>query len=106
MARRGKTLANLKSSKKDIRRIQKRTILNSQKKSRIRTFAKKIIKSVKAGDFEQAESLYRTYSSYLDKAAKTKLIHSKNADRKKSRMALFIHRNKVAASSNVAQTSA
>jgi small subunit ribosomal protein S20 len=87
-------LANLKSSKKDIRRTLKRTELNSQKKSRIRTFAKNIVKSIKAGEVEKIDGLYRDYSSLLDKAAKTNLIHAKNADRKKSRMALFISKNK------------
>ncbi len=87
-------MANLSSSKKDIRRTRKRSLLNAQKKSRIRTFAKKIIRSVKSGDFEQADSLYRLYSSYLDKAAKVRLIHPGNADRKKSRMATFISKSK------------
>lgn len=32
-------------------------------------------------------ALFIEYTSLLDKAAKTNLIHSKNADRKKSRMA-------------------
>ncbi|MCC5814716.1 MAG: 30S ribosomal protein S20 [Leptospira sp.] len=87
-------MANLKSSKKDIRRTIKRTELNSQKKSRIRTFAKNIVKSIKAGEIEKVDGLYRDYSSLLDKAAKTNLIHARNADRKKSRMALFISKNK------------
>ena len=34
-------MANLKSSKKDIRRIKKRTLANSSQKSKVRTFLKK-----------------------------------------------------------------
>lgn len=90
-------MANLKSSKKDIRRTLKRTEANSQKKSKIRTYAKNIVKSVKAGELDKLDGLYKDYSSLLDKAAKTNLIHAKNADRKKSRMALYIGKEKQAA---------
>lgn len=95
-------MANLKSSKKDIRRTIKRTEANSQKKSRIRTYAKNIVKSVKAGELEKLDSLYKDYSSLLDKAAKTNLIHNNNASRKKSRMALYI--SKARQSSATAQS--
>lgn len=86
-------MANLRSSKKDIRRTARRTELNTQKKSKIRTFAKNIIKSIKDGDVDKAKTLYVSYSSLLDKAAKVNLIHPKNADRKKSRMAIAIHKS-------------
>ncbi len=86
------TVANLRSSKKDIRRTAKRTELNQQKKSKIRTFAKSIVKSMKEGEWDKAKTLYVSYASLLDKAAKTNLIHAKNADRKKSRMAIAIHK--------------
>lgn len=95
-------MANLKSSKKDIRRTEKRTLANAQKKSKIRTFAKNIIKSVKVGELDKADTFYRDYSSLLDKAAKTNLIHSRNADRKKSRMALFISKSKQARAATAA----
>lgn len=39
-------MANLKSSKKDIRRTQKRTLANASQKSKVRTFLKKAKSSV------------------------------------------------------------
>ena len=84
------TLANLKSSKKDIRRSEKRRDRNAKKKSSIRTFAKNILKSVKAGKKEDAVKFYNEYASLLDKAAKAKIIHKKAADRGKSRISVKI----------------
>lgn len=48
---------------------------------------KKFLKAIKEKDPKAAMALFIEYTSLLDKAAKTNLIHSKNADRKKSRMA-------------------
>ena len=83
-------MANLKSSKKDIRRTEKRRDRNAKKKSSIRTYAKNILKSVKAGKKEEALKFYNEYSSLLDKAAKDKIIHKKSADRSKSRISVRI----------------
>jgi small subunit ribosomal protein S20 len=89
-------LANIKASKKDIRKSEKRRIANSQKKSSIRTQAKNILKSLKSGKLDEAKTLFVTYASLLDKAAQTNLIHRKNASRHKSRMAVKINSGKVA----------
>lgn len=76
-------MANIKSSKKDIRRTKRRNAANSQNRSRLRTQAKKVLKAIKEKDQKAATALFIEYTSLLDKAAKTNLIHSKNADRKK-----------------------
>ncbi len=88
------SLANLKSSKKDIRRTITRNLRNSEDRSEIRTYAKQLLKAVKAGNKEEALHILTKYSSRLDKAAKTKLIHKNNASRHKSRMAKRV--NKIA----------
>ncbi|EIE03089.1 MULTISPECIES: 30S ribosomal protein S20 [Leptospira] len=84
-------MANIKSSEKDIRRTKRRNAANSQNRNRLRTQAKKILKALQDGEKDSLKSLFSQYSSLLDKAAKTNLIHSRNADRKKSRMALRIN---------------
>jgi len=80
-------MANLRSTKKDIRRSERRKERNSAQKTTMRTYAKNILKSLKSGNKEEATSLFNTYASLVDKAAKKNIIHKKNADRKKSRMA-------------------
>jgi small subunit ribosomal protein S20 len=84
-------LANLRSSKKDIRRSERRKERNAQDKTEIRTYARNLLKAIKAGNKEEALGVFGKYASRLDRAAKTKLIHKKNADRKKSRMAIRIN---------------
>lgn len=84
-------MANLRSSKKDIRRTVRRNARNAQDKTEIRTYARGLLKAIKSENKEDALSFFSKYVSKLDRAAKTKLIHKKNADRKKSRMAARIN---------------
>ncbi len=85
-------MANIKSAKKEMRKAIKRRIQNSQQKSRLRTLDKKIRTLVAEGNLAEAKTVYTEYSSYLDRAGKTNLIHHKKADRKKSRLALFLNK--------------
>ena len=86
-------MANIKSSKKDIRRTKKRREANSQQKSRLRTFDKKLRLLVDEGETKQAEDLFKNYSSLLDRAGKRNLIHNRQADRRKSRIAALLRGN-------------
>ena len=77
-------MANLKSSKKDIRRIVKRTVHNRQVRTRLKTLQKKW-NSVSSGDDPAAaKEVARLYVSALDKAAKKSIIHPNKASRQKS----------------------
>ncbi len=79
-------MANLKSSQKDIRRIEKRTARNVEVRSRLKTLRKKTRAAVQSGDAEQVAEASRAYFSALDKAAKNRVIHPNRADREKSRL--------------------
>lgn len=83
-------MANIRSSKKDIRRTEKRTALNQAKKSRIRTLRKKVLTAVTAGDASAAQAAYNEFASAADKAAKTTTLHKNTASRLKSRVAAQI----------------
>jgi small subunit ribosomal protein S20 len=73
-------MANLKSSKKDIRRIARRTERNTVQKSRLKTLRKKSL-----GDCAAADAT--VYASALDRAVKTGVIHQNKANREKSKLA-------------------
>ncbi len=92
-------MANIKSSKKDIRRTRKRQELNAQKRARLRTYDKKVRILVEEGKFEEAREAFREYTSYLDRAGKTNLIHHARASRKKSRIAQMISKASAAKAS-------
>lgn len=73
-------MANLKSSQKDIRRIAKRSERNRAVISRLKTLRKKVV----ADPSDENKSLY---TSAVDKASKTGVIHSNKAAREKSKIA-------------------
>lgn len=77
-------MANLKSSKKDIKRIAKRTLVNKSVKSSLKTYVKKA--KAAAGDAEKGEAALSTAVKALDKAAQRGIIHKKQAARRKSRL--------------------
>ena len=83
-------MSNIQSAKKDVRRIQKRNPQNSRKRARLRTYDKKIRALVQEGKVDEARAALKEYSRFLDRAGKTNLIHWKQADRRKSRMAQLI----------------
>lgn len=83
-------LAHTLSAKKRIRQNLKRRLRNQAKKSRVRNLEKKLRKLVSAAKWEEANQVYREFTSAVDKAAKTGVFHKNKAARKKSRLALLI----------------
>lgn len=73
-------MANLKSSKKDIRRTERRTERNTVVKSKLKTLRKKVV-----GEGSPANKA--AYASALDKAVKTGVVHPNKVSREKSKMA-------------------
>lgn len=72
-------MANLKSSKKDIRRITRRTERNTAVKSRLKTLRKRAVGEATPED-------KAAYASALDKAVKSGVIHKNKADTEKSKL--------------------
>ena len=80
-------MANIRSSKKDVRKSIVRTQRNRALKSRIRTFRKKVLDALEKGDATAAQTAYNEFASAADKAAKVNTIHKNAASRLKSRLA-------------------
>ncbi|MFN3604221.1 MAG: 30S ribosomal protein S20 [Leptonema sp. (in: bacteria)] len=85
-------MANLKSSKKDIRRIERRRERNKAQRTRLKNLKKKIIKLLQENKIEEAKVTYGEYAKFLDRAGRKNLIHHRQASRRKSRMALAINK--------------
>ncbi len=75
-----------KSAKKELRKSQKRTVLNANKKRKIKKTIKDIRKSLDKQNIDEAKKLANEVVSLIDKAAKSKIIHKNSAARKKSRI--------------------
>lgn len=85
-------MANIKSSKKDIRRTRKRQERNAVQRSRLRTYDKKVRKLAEEGKLDEAREAFKAYTTFLDRAGKTNLIHHARASRKKSRIAAVLNK--------------
>ena len=83
-------MANIQSSKKNIRRITKRTARNNHIKSTFRTLGKKVLKLAESGDTAATQLAARAFVSALDKAAKRGTIHANKANRHKSAVSQYI----------------
>ncbi|MEQ1822887.1 MAG: 30S ribosomal protein S20 [Fimbriimonadaceae bacterium] len=77
-------MANLKSSKKDIKRTEKRRVKNQAAKSAIKTYIKKVRVAATAEDAQKALVVAQ---GALDKAVQHGVIHKNQAARRMSRAA-------------------
>jgi small subunit ribosomal protein S20 len=78
-------LANTQSALKEIRKSLRRRTRNRLSRSKARTFAKRAVSAVEAGE-ANAESEIRAAMRELDKAAAKGILHKNNAARRKSRL--------------------
>ena len=83
-------MPNIKSAKKRVLVIDKKTAQNKAIKSRISTFAKKFKTAVAEKDIKVAEEMYREVVSLMDSAATDNVIHKNSANRKKARYAKML----------------
>jgi small subunit ribosomal protein S20 len=81
-------MANHKSAKKRIRSNEKKRLRNRYQLKTTRTFLKRLRATT---DKAEAQDLYKTVSSMLDKLAKKNIIHKNNAANKKSKLAKFVN---------------
>jgi small subunit ribosomal protein S20 len=79
-------MPNTKSAERRMRNSERKHDQNKSAKSRLKTLEKNFLASVKTGKKDDAVLAFRAASSGYDKAAKTGIIHSATASRKKSRL--------------------
>jgi small subunit ribosomal protein S20 len=87
-------MANIKSAKKRILVINKKTLRNKMIKSAVKTAIKKVVVACNAGDKAQAQAALVAATKAIDMACTKGVYHKNNASRKKSRLAKLV--NKVA----------
>lgn len=79
-------MANIKSAKKRIKVIEKKTLRNKMIKSALKTTIKKFEVAVDAKNAEEAKANFNNVVKALDMAASKGIVHSNKAARKKSRL--------------------
>jgi len=80
-------MANTPSAKKATRKIARRTAINKDRRSRVRTFVRKVEEALAAGDKAAAETAFQNAQPELMRAASRGVLHKNTASRKVSRLA-------------------
>ncbi len=80
-------MPNIKSAKKRVRIIEKKTLQNNMIKSTYKTAVKKFENAVDAGNAEDAKALFVEATKKIDQACTKGVIVKNTAARKKSRLA-------------------
>ncbi len=80
-------MANTKSAKKMIRKIARRTEVNTARRSRMRTYIRKVEEAIAAGDPAAAREALRTAQPEIMRAATKGVLHKNTSARKVSRLA-------------------
>jgi small subunit ribosomal protein S20 len=93
----GASMANLKSSQKDIRRTAKRTLRNKMVKTRLKTLTRKVRTRGQNGELVASREAAIAYISALDKAVKQGVIHRNKANRCKSKVSSIIFEQEISA---------
>lgn len=79
-------MANTPQAKKRARQNDKRRIHNASLRSMVRTYIKKVVAAIDAGDAEKAKTAYAAAVPVIDRMADKGIIHKNKAARHKSRL--------------------
>lgn len=83
-------MANTASAKKMVRKIARRTEINKTRRSRVRTFLRKVEEAIAGGDKKIAAEAYRSAQPELHRAVSKGVIKKATASRKLSRLSARI----------------
>ncbi len=80
-------MASHKSAEKRARQTERRTAVNSARRSRVRGSIKKVEEAIASGDKAAAAAAFKAAEPQLARSAQKGVIHSRTASRKVSRLA-------------------
>ena len=80
-------MANTPSAKKAARKIERRTAMNRTRRSRMRTYVRKVEEAIASGDAAAAAAALQAAQPELMRAAQKGVLHKNTASRKVSRLA-------------------
>lgn len=83
-------MANHPSAEKRNRQTQRRTEVNSARKSRIRSFVKKVETAIASGDKNAAKQAFADAAPEMQRGASKGVVHQRTVARKLSRLSARI----------------
>lgn len=79
-------MANTKSAKKKTRVIARRTAINKNRRSGMRTYLRKVEEAIAGGDHNAATAALKAAEPQMMRASQKGILHKKTASRKISRL--------------------
>lgn len=79
-------MANTTSAKKMVRKIARRTLVNKSRRSRVRTYLRKVEEAIASGNKQDAETAFKAAQPELHRAVSKGVLHQKAVARKLSRL--------------------
>ena len=79
-------MANTASARKRIRQTEKRTERNRARRSRVRTFLRKVEQAISGGEKTAAQEAFRAAQPEMQRAATKGVFHANTVARKLSRL--------------------
>ncbi|VAW22443.1 SSU ribosomal protein S20p [hydrothermal vent metagenome] len=80
-------MANTSSAKKAVRKIVARTAVNKSRRSRMRTYLRKVEEAIVSGNQSDAATALKVAEPEIQRAATRGVLHRNTASRKVSRLA-------------------
>jgi len=80
-------MANSRSARKSIRKIERRSAVNRTRRSRVRSYVREVEDAIESGDAAAAASALKAAQPEIIRAAQKGILHSNTASRKVSRLA-------------------
>lgn len=79
-------MANTRSAKKMVRKIARRTEVNTARRSRVRTYVRRVEEAIASGDKAAAEAALRDAQPEIMRAVTKGVMHKNTSARKISRL--------------------
>lgn len=79
-------MPNTKSAKKMVRKIERRTAINKNRRSRMRTFVRKVEEAIATGDQTAAKTALKAAEPEIMRAVSKGILHKNTGSRKVSRL--------------------
>ena len=84
-------MPNIKSAKKRVLVNAKKSLVNKDNKSEVKTAIKKLNAVIESGNYEEAMKLYPETASVIDSSVSKGVYHKNNAGRKVSRLTKLVN---------------
>jgi len=80
-------MPNIASAKKMVRKIERRTAINKNRRTRMRTYVRKVEEAIASGDETAAKEAFRVAEPQIMRAVSKGILHKNTGSRKVSRLA-------------------